>query len=323
MTPLTYIEFLKRKIPQAEVAGFEPVKPLLEGKPIYIYGLKDPETRLIRYIGKSDNPHSRLFGHLKDKSNCHRVHWIQGLVAKGLKPEVVIIEEIIGDWPWQESERHWIAYGREHGWDLTNNTDGGDGVCGLPAETRERMRKTWLGRKHKPESLSRIGAAARGRKHTAKHKERMSKLMSGRKITWVAKVAASLRRITPEQGEAIKTRLQAGEMVKDLAAEFKVDRTTISKIKAGKYFRNYEEEALNYPEYLKLNPPIGSVEITSGISLSAETMRGLRRHSTAATWSANLALAMAPFEPEAERIAADNVREYERYSQPFGRMALL
>lgn len=235
---LSYIEFLKRVITTLN-DGLDSA-PELEGKPVYIYGLRDPETHLIRYIGKAENPKARLSGHLRDKANCHRVHWIQGLLARGLKPEVVIIEKIEGEWPWQESERHWIDYGRRNGWDLTNNTDGGDGVCGLPAETRSRMRKTWLGRKHTPESLLRIGAASRGRHHTPEHKERMRNLMRGRKITWLSKVAAGLRKITPEQAESIKARVKAGEMVKDLAAEFKVDRTTISKINTGKYFRHLE-----------------------------------------------------------------------------------
>jgi hypothetical protein len=34
--------------------------------PIYIYGLVDPRTDKIRYVGKSNNPERRLYAHIKD-----------------------------------------------------------------------------------------------------------------------------------------------------------------------------------------------------------------------------------------------------------------
>lgn len=204
-------------------------------KPVYIYALVDPETDQIRYIGKSIRPKERLQNHMNEKSNCHRSHWLQSLKKKGLKPHLVIIEEIYGAWPWQESERYWIAYARKHDWPLTNNTSGGDGVSGLPKETREKIRQTWLGRKHSPESIQRIREAVRGRKHTEEHKQKMRRIMSNRDITWGDKISESLRRFTKTQQKDIRERISSGEKVIDLAKEFGVHRTTISKIKKGTY----------------------------------------------------------------------------------------
>lgn len=203
---------------------------------IYIYGLIDPESGLIRYVGKSIRPAQRLQNHMNEKpSNCHRSHWLQSLKAKGLTPELVLIESIEGEWPWQESERYWIAYGRKMGWPLTNNTEGGDGVPGLSGESKARMLATWKGRKHSEASKLKIGAATASRRHSADTKARMSKVHTGRKITWVGAIKAALSKFSPELERLVLTRLNSGERVIDLAKEFGVHRTTISKIKKGKY----------------------------------------------------------------------------------------
>lgn len=209
---------------------------LLSGQTIYIYGLVDPETKEIRYIGKSIRPVERLANHCNEISNCHRSHWIQSLKKKGLKPEMVILERIVGEWPWQESEKRWISYCRENGFDLVNNTDGGDGVSGLPEETRAKMASTWKGRKHKPESLIKIGLATSARRHSDETKEKMSKAHKGRKITWKEKVGEANRKFSPDVVNEILNSLNSGSRVIDLAAQYGVHRTTITKIKLGRYY---------------------------------------------------------------------------------------
>ena len=211
-------------------------------KTTYIYMLLDPRTDLVRYVGKTiQSPEKRLNAHMNERSNCHRVHWLQELRRVGLVPELVILEEIKGDWPWQESERYWIRYFRQQGYNLTNNTSGGDGVPDLPPETRERLSKLWVGKKHKEESIIKIGNASRGRKHSEEHKQHMKKLMTGRSITWGDKLSSANRKLSEEDVMSIKNRLDGGAKVKDIALEFNMHRTSISKIKKGTYhdkFRN-------------------------------------------------------------------------------------
>lgn len=220
---------------QHELDELSQAFPAISASPVYIYALIDPVDGDIRYIGKSIRPVARACNHMQDKTPCHRTHWLQSLKARGLKPDMVILERVEGAWPWQESERFWIAYGKRHGWRLTNNTDGGDGVEGLPADTRAKMAAIWLGRKHSAESKAKIGAASRGRKHSTESREHMRQIMTGRKITWVRSIAEANSKFTPEQEVAVRARLESGERVKDLAREFGVHRTTISKIKKGTY----------------------------------------------------------------------------------------
>ena len=230
---MSYTKFLNKKVLQHTPSGFTPG----ELKVVYIYALIDPETQEIRYIGKSVHPEARLQSHCNEKSNCHRSHWLQSLKQKGLKPSMMIIQEIIGDWPWQEAERYWIAYAKHYGNRLTNNTSGGDGVPDLPQETKERMRLTWVGRKHTEEAKKKIGAATRQRRHSHATKLRMSKAHTGRMITneWRAKLAIAVSKFTPQQVITIQKELLQGYKVHELATKYQVHRTTISKIKKGTY----------------------------------------------------------------------------------------
>ena len=205
-------------------------------KTTYIYMLLDPRTDLVRYVGKTiQPPEKRLNAHMNERSNCHRVHWLQQLKSLGLKPELIILEEIKGEWPWQESERYWIKYFKTLGHVLTNNTSGGDGVPDLPPETRERLSKMWIGRKHKPETIEKLKTCRPGYKHSDTTKLNMSKAHKGRIITWGDKLSEANRKLSDEDVKTIKRRLDDGAKVKDISAEFKMHRTSISKIKKGIY----------------------------------------------------------------------------------------
>lgn len=210
--------------------------PLDLGKPVvYIYGLIDPRTLECRYVGKSIRPKGRVADHMNDRSKCHRTHWLNELREAGLWPDLLILETVNGAWPWQESERFWIAYGKAQGWPLTNNTSGGDGVPDLPLETRERIRKAWLGRKCTPEHVEKTRRAKLGTKASAETRAKMSRAHKGRIITWGSKLSAAVSSVTDEQAREIKRRRAAGEKVIALAKEYGVHRTTITNIVMGHY----------------------------------------------------------------------------------------
>lgn len=95
----------------------------------FIYGLRDPRTRAIRYIGKARNPRHRLGQHRRDRprdrKRNHREAWIDSLAADGISPEIVILEVCDGS-SWKAAECRWIAAAKAAGWDLVNGTAGGD-----------------------------------------------------------------------------------------------------------------------------------------------------------------------------------------------------
>lgn len=96
----------------------------------YIYGLTDPRTGLIRYVGKTDHPRLRLRAHIEDAlatyADTPKKVWIRELMVDAHQaPTMVILEDAVGNW--RKREQWWIAFGKRLGWPLTNSTAGGDG----------------------------------------------------------------------------------------------------------------------------------------------------------------------------------------------------
>jgi len=200
----------------------------------YIYALADPETKEIRYIGKSFRVKERLMNHLNDSSKTHKTNWIKSILKKGLRPELVILEELSDSEDWQAREIFWIKTAKESGWRLVNSTDGGDGVLNLSGEGKERMLQAWKGRKHKPETLIKLSKASKGRRKTDAQKEAMREKMRGREILWGDKLKVALRKFDDEKIKAVLEDLKT-MLGRDVAKKYGVHRTTISKIKVGKY----------------------------------------------------------------------------------------
>jgi hypothetical protein len=120
---------------------------------LLIYGLRDPRTGEIRYVGRTTRGIRRITEHLMP-SNLRQVTpkttWLRSLVAAGLKPETVILMHCLNAAALHEAEAWWCAIGRAAlGERFTNATDGGEGVVGYKhsEETRKRCsaasRKAW------------------------------------------------------------------------------------------------------------------------------------------------------------------------------------
>lgn len=135
-----------------------------------IYTLSDPRTGMVRYVGKANNHKRRLYLHtLKSKQlKTHRDCWIYGLLSENKKPIIDVIDEV-SIYEWQFWERHYISLYRSWGFDLTNSTDGGEGIHNPPEEIRIKMgirnkgNSHWLGRKHSNESIELIRQAKIGK----------------------------------------------------------------------------------------------------------------------------------------------------------------
>lgn len=202
---------------------------------VFIYALIDPFTFKVRYIGKTIRLKERLQNQMNERANTYRSHWLQSLKSKKKRPHQVVLQTLTDSDDWQKAEMRWIAVAKKYGWPLVNNTDGGDGVLNLSGESKERMLKTWKGRKHKPETIEKLKIANRGRVHSEAHKQHMSDLMKGRKIEWIDKISIANSKFDTESIAMLKKDLAGGMKVQDAAKKYGVHRTTISKIKLNKY----------------------------------------------------------------------------------------
>jgi len=155
----------------------------------FIYALQDPITKRIRYVGKSNEPKKRLTEHLLDKvSNTYKSNWINSLGGKS--PNLIILDEVpIIEWGFWES--YYIDLCRSWGFNLTNLTNGGDGVSNMTMEMKVKISdslKTYYknnehprkGVPHSPEVVERLRKMNIGKKiHTEEYKKLLSERMIG------------------------------------------------------------------------------------------------------------------------------------------------
>lgn len=59
----------------------------------FIYALCDPDTDMVRHVGKTTNPKKRLRRHLQDNDNTYKSRWINKLKSQGKSPRFQILEE--------------------------------------------------------------------------------------------------------------------------------------------------------------------------------------------------------------------------------------
>ncbi len=156
-----------------------------------IYTLSDPITNEIRYIGfTSKILEKRLHQHIHrakyhTKVTFHVTCWIRKLLKNNLTP---IIEHLdyCDDDTWQQYERYWISQFKTWGFNLTNHTDGGDGMLNPSKETREKLSKSLKGKIRTKEQIENHRKAITGRKmseeHKQKHRENASQYWKGKKL---------------------------------------------------------------------------------------------------------------------------------------------
>lgn len=141
-----------------------------------IYGLADPMSDEVRYIGKSCSGLKRPKAHVARaarSANTHAARWVRQVLARGQRPTVRVLDVADCAADLEAIERGWIAQARECGWRLTNITAGGTGGRG-----------GWnKGLKHRPETVEKIRAAtqANGYRHSPEIRALISKSKLGRK----------------------------------------------------------------------------------------------------------------------------------------------
>lgn len=199
-----------------------------ESKTTFLYRLRDPETRAIRYVGKADSPTKRLATHLYQARHnlaisshrTHKANWLRSLLLQGKMPILEIIEEVPVT-QWQEREAYWIACYREQGEPLTNGTIGGDGAQGLV---------------HAEETRLRIGQAGKGLKRSEVTRQRMSEAAKVRGVLEITRQKSiEVRKGKPGHplSEATKQKIGNANRGKVRTAE---DRRKNSEAHTGKVY---------------------------------------------------------------------------------------
>lgn len=92
----------------------------------YVYGLVDPTSNMICYVGITGNtPHKRFVQHLSRLERdvyTPKGEWLNALIDNGYFPHVVTLQIVDTEQQAQIAERWWIAHGQMIGWPLRNTS---------------------------------------------------------------------------------------------------------------------------------------------------------------------------------------------------------
>jgi hypothetical protein len=82
-----------------------PCGPDVRREPVYVYGLADPDSGVIHYVGKSAHPHVRLRAAVYGTGSKALSEWIRSL---NRKPRIVLLKRVAPGDDAGEHERHLI-----------------------------------------------------------------------------------------------------------------------------------------------------------------------------------------------------------------------
>lgn len=156
---------------------------------IFIYGLVDPQTFQIRYIGQTENLENRLRVHLSvtetnvrhKRKLTHKEAWVVSLLSANLLPLIVELDNCTED-DWEQVECWWIELCRAIKLPLTNLSNGGKGIFRGRRHTQEaieRIRKSVKERTISEETRKKISETRKGKKFSEEHLRNIGLSKSG------------------------------------------------------------------------------------------------------------------------------------------------
>lgn len=161
---------------------------------VKIYTLSCPITKEVKYVGKTVlTLKQRLNAHcqLKKESN-HRYYWIRKLIKDGVKPKIELIEEVDND-GWQFWERWYISLFKSWGFNLVNQSKGGDGfennhvpwnkgLTGIyTQEQKDYLSRIQKGKVISKETRDKISESTKGKKKKPLSKNTKAKISKANK----------------------------------------------------------------------------------------------------------------------------------------------
>jgi predicted DNA-binding protein YlxM (UPF0122 family) len=237
-----------------------------------IYGLADPRTGHVRYVGITINLiTARLSAHRKASKRTRTpcACWMRKLSTLSLQPQVFLLETTCD----ASRETYWIRFFRAAGATLLNCDDGGRYHPNITEETRQRqseaarererryreqgiIHRRWLGMKHSEETKQKLREINRGRKlWSEEQKLALSRRMAESWATGAINVENIVRgsqqptsRLTEEQVALLRQRYSNERISQaQLAKEFGVSQGAVCQALRGKTWTHVSSDPVTKP----------------------------------------------------------------------------
>lgn len=192
-----------------------------EEKLTCIYALVDPRDWRPFYVGKANSPNKRLGqhtgrSHASSGQNARKKARIDAIKSAGLSVSVEVIEMIKMS-IWEEREKYWIAEFRRIGFDITNLSDGGNGLDNHMKAAKLAMSLARKGKKRPPEACRNISLGKMGGTRSPEHRKSISDTLRGRK--------------NPEHSKRMSGRKASAKTIAAMSAAMKHSSAATEQIK--------------------------------------------------------------------------------------------
>lgn len=168
---------------------------------VVIYALcdareSDPVLQ-VRYIGQTADKLRRRFNHhvcmARRGGQTHRERWMRSVWSDGGEVVVRVLATVPAS-QWAHAEREAIARYRLLGAQLTNHTDGGEGMPNPCAETRQKLRVAFEGKPLSIEHRQKIGVGNTGKQCSNQQREAIRVALKGRRLSAKTRAKMSVAR---------------------------------------------------------------------------------------------------------------------------------
>lgn len=202
-------------------------------KEVFIYGLVDPNTNQIRYVGKTvQKLNRRLSQHMSDngKHNPHKFNWIAKLKKDGIKPKIVLLEECTKD-NWVGKEKEWIQKLDN----LTNLTQGGEDGLFFTEEILKKISDGVKKANQNPEYKKRQSETSTEYWSNLENRKRQSDIMKAKNMKVPQKHKDKLSKIKKELWEDTDYRNKMSEQSRNLWEDIDYKTKVLSYLQSDEH----------------------------------------------------------------------------------------